>query len=89
MVQVLKSSELETDLQRLNDLVRQHGLHYRRVGSTYNFEDFTAHGLKQALGFAEGFDRAKGQTIQQQNEGELRKLATFTATLRKSGLADA
>lgn len=53
------SSELESDLMRLQDLVKEHGLTYQRVGSTYSFEDYTAHGLRQALGFAEGFDRAK------------------------------
>src|SRR5208283_3607376 len=30
--------------------------------STYIFEDFTAHGLKQALGFVEGYDRAAAKT---------------------------
>jgi hypothetical protein len=59
MQQVLERSELETDIMRLNDLAKQHGLKFRRVGSTYTFDDFTAHGLKQALGFVEGFDRAK------------------------------
>jgi hypothetical protein len=58
MPQALKSSDRDTDLLRLNDLARKHGLKYRRVRNTYTFDDFTAHGLKQALGFAEGFDRA-------------------------------
>jgi hypothetical protein len=37
----------------------EHGTYYSRIGNTYIFDDFTAHGLEQALGFAEGFDRAK------------------------------
>src|SRR5258708_12070278 len=49
----------ETDAVRLNDLAEQHGLSFRRVGMIYRFEDFTAYGLDQALGYAEGFDRAK------------------------------
>jgi hypothetical protein len=55
---VIQTSEKETDALRLNDLAKQYGLNFRRVGSTYKFEDFNAHGLRQALGFAEGFDRA-------------------------------
>ena len=58
MSQAMKSTDQNTDLLRLNDLVKKHGLHYRRVRNTYSFDDFTAHGLNQALGFAEGFDRA-------------------------------
>jgi hypothetical protein len=48
----------ERDKLRLNDLARQHGLTFKRFGSTYCFEDFTAHGLQQALGYVEGYDRA-------------------------------
>jgi hypothetical protein len=49
----------ETNILRLNDLAEQHGLTFKRVGNTYIFDDFTAHGLRQALGFAEGFDRGR------------------------------
>jgi hypothetical protein len=54
-------NDRETDALRLNDLAREHGLTFKRVRSTYQFEDYTAHGLKQALGFAEGYDRAMKQ----------------------------
>ena len=57
----MKYDDKETDLLRLDSLAQQHGLTYKRVGRTYQFDDFTAHGLEQALGFAEGFDRAKMQ----------------------------
>jgi hypothetical protein len=48
----------DTDTLRLNDLAKQYGLKFRRGKSTYGFEDFTAHGFNQALGFVEGYDRA-------------------------------
>jgi hypothetical protein len=48
----------ETGALRLNDLARQHGLTFKRAGMVYRFEDFTAYGLDQALGYVEGFDRA-------------------------------
>jgi hypothetical protein len=48
----------ESDTARLNDLAQQHGLGFRRVGMIYRFEDYTACGLGQALGYVEGFDRA-------------------------------
>ena len=47
-----------SDPLRLDDLAEQYGLTFRRVGSTYQFDDFTAHGFNQALGFVEGYDRA-------------------------------
>ena len=53
----MKNSDQETDTLRLHDLAEQHHLPFKRVGSTYLFEDFTARGLRQALGYAEGFDR--------------------------------
>jgi len=58
-LQTISSSDEETDLLRLNDLARLHCLDFRKIRRTYVFEDYTAHGLKQALGFVEGFDRAK------------------------------
>jgi hypothetical protein len=70
-MRVLESNELDTDLLRLKDLVRQHGLTYRTIGASYQFDDrvgaeafmdgdiFTARGLREALAFAEGFDRAR------------------------------
>ena len=101
MVKTLKSNERETDALRLDGLARRHGLAYRKRGrNIYQFDDrtgadafsdgciFSARGLREALAFAEGFDRAKGRKGQQRNEGELRSLATFTAALRKSGLVD-
>jgi hypothetical protein len=54
----MKNGDTDSDALRLNDLAKQYGLECRRVGSTYQFDDFTAHGLKQALGFVEGYDRA-------------------------------
>ena len=48
----------ESDTARLNDLAKQHGLAFRRAGMIYRFEDYTAYGLDQALGYVEGFDRA-------------------------------
>jgi hypothetical protein len=49
----------ESDTARLEDLAKLHGLTFKHVGSTYIFDDFNAHGVRQALGFAEGFDRAR------------------------------
>jgi hypothetical protein len=54
-----RSWHKESDTYRLNDLAKQHGLPFKRVGMIYSFEDFTAYGLDQALGYAEGFDRAR------------------------------
>jgi hypothetical protein len=100
MVQVLKSDERDTDLLRLNDLARQHGLTYRKHGKTLYFDDrtgedafsdgciFIARGLRAALAFAEGYDRAKGKGSQKQSKEELRKLGVFQAALHKSGLVD-
>ncbi len=48
----------EADELRLADLADYHRLPYRRDRSTYVFEGFTAHGLRQALGYVEGYDRA-------------------------------
>ena len=53
-----RSWHKESDGYRLNDLAKQHGLTFKRTGMVYRFEDFTAYGLDQALGYAEGFDRA-------------------------------
>jgi hypothetical protein len=33
------------------------------VGSTYCFEEFTAHGLTQALGYVEGYDHAMNRDV--------------------------
>ena len=55
------------DTLRLNDLAKQYGLTFRRIRSTYIFDDFTAHGLRQALGYVEGYDRAM-QTVLTENE---------------------
>jgi hypothetical protein len=61
MLRLIEPNDQETDQLRLDDLVTEHGIAYSRVGNTYIFEDFMAHGLEQALGFAEGFDRGRGQ----------------------------
>jgi hypothetical protein len=70
-MQILESNELDTDLLRLNDLIERHGLSCRTNGASYQFDDrvgaeafaegdiYTARGLREALAFAEGFDRAK------------------------------
>jgi hypothetical protein len=75
MVGVLASDDLGTDRMRLDDLVQQHGLSYRKAGAAYQFDDrvepeafedgciYTARGLREALALAEGFDRAKSQGI--------------------------
>ena len=57
-IRVIKSDTKETDALRLNDLARIHNLPFKKAGTKYIFEDFTAGGLRQALGFAEGYDRA-------------------------------
>jgi hypothetical protein len=54
----MKFDSKETDELRLNDLSQQYALPFKRLRSTYRFEDFTAHGLRQALGYVEGYDRA-------------------------------
>jgi hypothetical protein len=60
--QSLKEIEAESDTLRLHDLAEQYGLAFRQVGGTYRFDGYTAHGLPQALGYAEGFDRARHHT---------------------------
>ena len=55
---ILKSDEQETDTLRLHDLSQLHDLPFKKVRSRYIFEEFIARGLKQALGFVEGYDRA-------------------------------
>jgi hypothetical protein len=55
----MRKSDKESDALRLEDLCRQHGLTCRRVRSTYFFEDFTAHGLRQAVGYVEGYDQCQ------------------------------
>jgi hypothetical protein len=54
----MRFDDKETDELRLNDLSQQYDLPFKRIRSTYVFEDFRAHGLRQALGYAEGYDRA-------------------------------
>ena len=44
---------------RLHRLAKQHGLPFKKIGNTYKFLDVNAHGLDQAIGYAEGFDRAR------------------------------
>jgi len=61
MVRTIEPNDQETYNLRLLALAKRHGLGFVKSGSTYQFDDFTAHGLEQALGFAEGFDRAKSQ----------------------------
>jgi hypothetical protein len=53
-----KNAFKEQDAMRLADLARSHNLPLRKSGIVYRFEDFTAYGLDQALGYAEGYDRA-------------------------------
>jgi hypothetical protein len=48
-----------TDIERLNALCQTHGLRFVRVRRDYYFVSFKAHGLRQALGFVEGFDIAR------------------------------
>jgi hypothetical protein len=58
---ISQTAEAEQDKMRLDDLVQRHGLPYVKRGSRYRFEEeeFTARGLREALAFAEGFDRAR------------------------------
>ena len=53
----------ESDTARLHDLAEQYGLHFKRNGMIYRFEDYTACGLDQALGYVEGFDRAMAACV--------------------------
>jgi hypothetical protein len=57
-VKVLATPVKETDALRLEDLSRLHNLPFRKVRSRYIFEDYTARGLREALGFVERYDRA-------------------------------
>jgi hypothetical protein len=56
-----QTSNRETDVLRLHDLAKEHGLNSTMSGATWYFDDhtFRARGLGQALAFAEGFDRAR------------------------------
>ncbi len=58
----------ETDELRLADLADRHRLPYLRERSTYVFEDFTAYGLRQALGYVEGYDRAMSRRRPRKDE---------------------
>lgn len=58
MKRIRKNEFKESDTARLNDLARQHGLAFKRSGMIYRFEDYTACGLDQALGYVEVFGRA-------------------------------
>jgi hypothetical protein len=49
------------DTRRLNRLVKEHGLTLKIEGDTYTFHQFTAHGLPQALAYAEGFNSGYDQ----------------------------
>jgi hypothetical protein len=55
---ISKTESKESDTARLHDLAQQYGLHFKRSGMIYTFEDYNAYGLDQALGYVEGFDRA-------------------------------
>jgi hypothetical protein len=63
MKRIGKNEFKESDTARLNDLAEQYGLHFKRSGMIYRFEDYTAFGLDQALGYVEGFDRAMGACV--------------------------
>jgi hypothetical protein len=66
----MKFDSKETDILRLADLAQQHRFTYQKVGGAFYFfddgihhsandvPDYTARGLREALAFAEGFDRA-------------------------------
>jgi hypothetical protein len=75
--QRMKFDPTETDLLRLADLAKEHGFTYIKVGTRYYFDTeikgpfqdgfiYSAHGLREALAFAEGFDRAKTRELTQQ-----------------------
>ena len=61
VLRVVGSTEAEQDQMRLDDLVQQYGLSCRATGKRFRFEEeeFTARNLREALAFAEGFDRAR------------------------------
>jgi hypothetical protein len=48
---ISKTESKESDAARLLDLAQQHGLHFKRSGMVYRFEDYNAYGLDQALGY--------------------------------------
>jgi hypothetical protein len=58
----LGGSNRETDMLRLDDLAKEHGLSFTTSGAAWFFDfdvqTFRARSLGQALAFAEGFDRA-------------------------------
>src|SRR6516162_664824 len=58
----LAEIETESDTLRLHDLAGEHGLTFEHEGDTYRFDGYTAYSLPQALGYAEGVDRARHYT---------------------------
>jgi hypothetical protein len=53
-----KNDSKESDRARLHERAQQHGLHFKRSGMIYRFDDYNAYGLGQELGYVEGYDRA-------------------------------
>ena len=70
MKRIMKRECKESDAARLNDLATQHRLPFKRVGMTFRFEDYTAYGLDQALGYVEGFDRAMATIRSESTDAE-------------------
>jgi hypothetical protein len=68
MARRAKHSSKESDALRLDDLAEQHGLTFKHVGMIYRFQDFTAYGLDQALGYAEGYDRAVAAVMEKSSD---------------------
>jgi|SRR5271166_5998921 len=65
-----QTPEREAVELRLADLADHHRLPYRRDRSTYVFEDFTARGVQQALGYVEGYDRAMARRLKRNHAAD-------------------
>jgi len=88
MKRIPKNQFKESDMARLNDLATQHGLSFKRIGMVYRFEDFTAYGLDQALGYAEGFDRAMAGVPQSAIDMFGKRKAQIDAEAKRLGITN-
>ena len=79
----MRYNDRETDALRLTDLSQFHNLPFRKVGGTYMFEEFTARGLKQALGDP-WVDVPQRHPIGSEVRGPITSLMKFGAFLQLS-----
>lgn len=49
MARTIEPDDQEIDTLRLLELAKKHGLRFVKSGTTFSFDDFTAHGLQQRL----------------------------------------